>query len=577
MENREIAAVFSQIADILELKDENPFRVRSYRRVAQALENVGFDISRTIQEEPDKIRSIAGVGEATFQKIKELVETGTCQEHRHLLNEIPPSLLTLLDLQNLGPKRIALFWKQLQITSVEELEQAAKSKKLRTLPKMGEKSESKILKAIHDYRSREGRIRLDAGLEIAQSMVDYLQQQVAVERLAAAGSLRRRKETIGDIDILVSCEKPADVIQTFVEQPTVTQTLAQGETKASVATRKGLQVDLRVLEDESFGSALQYFTGSKEHNVVLRERAKRLGYKISEYGLFESKTGKKVAGKEEGDIYQLLGLDLIPAELRENRGEIESAEKHQLPDLIRLNDLRGDLHMHTFDSDGKNSVTEMAAAARAKGYEFIAITDHSKALAMTGGLDEQRLSKQIAEIRSLRASVSGIQILSGIEVDVLGDGRLDLEDEVLKEADVVIASVHSRFNLSRREMTSRICRALENPVVNILAHPTGRLILKREPYEVDMEELIRCSVRNRVCLEINAYPERLDLNDVHCRMARDMGALLSINSDAHSISMLNYMSYGVDTARRGWLQAGDVINTYPYQRLSRVLAKEEYR
>jgi DNA polymerase (family 10) len=577
MDNKEIAAVFGQIADILELKEENPFRIRSYRRVADTLSNLGFDISRTVLEDPETLRAVPGVGEATFKKIRELAETGKCEEHESLLMEVPSSLLTLLELQGLGPKKIAMFWKKLGITTLDQLEEAALSHKLRTLPGMGEKSETKTLKSIREYRSREGRIRLDRAVEISNSFIDYLKERAKLDRIAAAGSVRRRRETIGDIDILVSCDDPVDLIQSFLEHPSVKETLARGETKGSIVTRRGIQVDLRVVPDDSFGAALQYFTGSKQHNVALRERAKRFGYKVSEYGMFDLTSDKKVAGNEEKEIYSLLKLDFIPPELREDRGELSKAELHQLPDLIQLSDFCGDLHMHTTDSDGKNSIEEMAEAGRRAGYSFVAITDHSKALAMTGGLNEDELLVQMENVRSIQRKFTDIEILAGVEVDILADGSLDLDDDVLQQADIVIASIHSRFSMTRKEMTARICKALESPSVNVLAHPTGRLILRREPYEVDLAEVARCARANRVSLEINAYPARLDLNDSHARMVRDMGVLLSINSDAHSISMLDFLSYGVDTARRAWLEREDVINTYSSHRLKKVLKKETYR
>jgi len=486
MDNKEIAAMFVQIADILELKEENPFRIRSYRRVAETLTNLGFDIVRTVLEDPAKLRAIPGVGEATFNKILELAETGSCKEHEDLLSEVPASLLTLLELQNLGPKKIALFWKQLEITSLDELEQAAASHQLQSLPGMGAKSESKILKAIEDFRRREGRIRLDRGVEISESFISYLKEKTEPTRAAVAGSVRRRQETIGDIDILVSCDQPAEVIEAFSSHPSVKEILAKGDTKSSILTRQGIQVDLRVLPDTSFGAALQYFTGSKQHNVALREKAKRSGYKINEYGLFETASGATIAGEHEEDIYSHLDLEFIPPELREDRGEITQAELRQIPKMITLDDFRGDLHMHTTYSDGKNSIEEMAEAGRRAGYEFVAITDHSKALAMTGGLNEEELLDQIQEILTIRKSLKDIELMTGIEVDIMADGSLDLNSEALAEADVVIASVHSRFSLTRKEMTARICKALENPSVNILAHPTGRLILRREPYEVDM-------------------------------------------------------------------------------------------
>jgi DNA polymerase (family X) len=577
MENREIARVFQEIADILEIQDANPFRVRSYRRAAQVVESLAFDIEGALKSDPDRIRSLPGIGAGTFEKIQELVQTGSCREHEELQAQIPGSLLNLLDLQNLGPKKIALFWKELKIGDIEQLEDAARKHRLQSLPGMGEKSEEKILKAIQEYRSRQGRFRIDFVDETADKIIQYLKGAVEIDRISIAGSLRRRRETIGDLDLLVTCRNPEDAMEKFIQYPEVREVLARGETKASVVTRASLQIDLRVLEPESFGAALQYFTGSKEHNVALRERAKRMGLKINEYGLFEVETDKKVAGREEAEIYERLGLPPIPTELRENRGEIERAEAGELPSLLELNDLRGDLHMHTTASDGQNTVQEMAEAAARRGYQYISITDHSKSLAMTGGLDEKRLRQQIEEIEKIRKKDPGIEILKGIEVDILAAGELDLSDEVLSELDVVIASIHSRFNLGRKEMTARICHALENPHVNILAHPTGRLILKREPYQVDLEQVVAVAVENRVCLEVNAYPARLDLNDVHVRMARDMGALISVNSDSHHTEMLGYISYGVDTARRGWLEKEDVINTFPISRLRKILRKESYR
>lgn len=576
MENKDLAHIFTEIADLLEIQEGNPFRIRSFRRAAQIIENLSFNAVEAVQSDPEKLNAISGIGEGTIKKIQEVAETGDCQEHRKLREKMPAGLLNLLDVQNLGPKKIALFWKELHITSVDELEAAAQKHKLRELPGMGEKSESKIIKAIDDYRRSHGRFRLDDGTEISQSLVDYLNSKVDVNRIAAAGSVRRGKETIGDIDILVSCGAPETAIEAFVNHPDVTEVLASGGTKASIVLRRGLQADLRVLEDDAFGAALQYFTGSKEHNVVLRERAKRMGFKINEYGLFRVKDDKKVAGKEEKEIYRLLGLACVPPELRENRGEIEKAEKGELPALIQLDDIRGDLHMHTTASDGQETIEDMAAAGVKHGYAYIAITDHSKSLAMTGGLDEKRVLKQIEAIERIREKDPGIHIFTGIEVDILADGQLDLSDEVLSRLDVVIASVHSRFNMTSEEMTQRICRALGNPHVNILGHPTGRLLTKREPYPLDIEEVIRAAHENRVCIEINAYPARLDLKDIHCRLARDMGVLISINTDSHNHEMLRYIHYGIVTARRGWLEARDVINTFSLKKLRQVLKKEEY-
>ena len=577
MENKDLARIFSEIADILEIKEDNSFRIRSFRRTAQILENLSFNAAPAAEEDVEKLGAVSGIGAGTIAKIQEIAQTGQCREHEELKAQIPRSLLTLLELPNLGPKKIALFWKSLNITSVDELEAAAVEEKLRQLPGLGEKSEQNILQAIENFRRSQGRFRLDDGMEVSQALIDHLKSAVTVRRVAASGSVRRRCETIGDVDILLTCQSPSEAMDAFVHYPGLRQVLARGDTKASVILSRGLQADLRVLDDNSFGAALQYFTGSKTHNVALRERARRMGYKINEYGLFRLSSDTRVAGEEEAEIYRFLELSFIPPELREDGGEIEEAAAGSLPDLIDCNHIRGDLHMHTQASDGQDSIEVMAAAAAKAGYEYIAITDHSKALAMVGGLDEKRLMHHMKEIDRIRAQNPGIEILKGIEVDVLGDGELDLENKALSQLDVVIAAVHSRFNLSREEMTQRICRALKNPFVNILAHPTGRILKRREPYPMDIEKVIRTACEHRVCLEINAYPARLDLKDTHCRMARNMGALICINSDSHGREMLRYMRYGVFTARRGWLQPGDVINTYPLERLKKVLKKEEYR
>ncbi len=580
MENRDLALIFDEMANILEIQNGNPFRIRSFHRSAQIIENLSMNVARALEEGDEKLRKISGIGPGTIEKIREIVETGDCQEYLQLRNQVPPTLLTLLKLRHLGPKKISLFWKTLNITTIDELEAATQSRKLQILPGIGERSESKIFKSIQEYRLSQGRFRLDDGIALSQSLIDYLKDRVKVKRIAAAGSLRRRKETIGDIDILVTCQSPSHIIQVFVQHPDITEIVAQGSTKASIILRRGLRADLRVLDEGCFGSSLQYFTGSKAHNVALQGRAKRRGYKISEYGIFAvDKKGfeKKVAGENEEDIYRLLGLQFISPELRENQGEIEKAELGRLPQLIQDRDIQGDLHMHTTASDGRDSIEAMANVAIEADYRYIAITNHSKSLAMTGGLDDTRLLQHIAEIDAISAQKPGIHILKGIEVDILSGGQLDLGSDILSQLDVVIASIHSRFNLTRKEMTLRICRALENPLVNILAHPTGRLLTRREPYPLDLEQVIRTARENRVCLEINAYPARLDLGDTNCRLARDMGALLSINADSHSCQMLHFLRYGVFTARRGWLEANDVINTYPIDRLKRVLSKEEYR
>lgn len=577
MDNRQLSAVFEEMADILEIKGENPFRIRSFRRVAEIVAALDFSVAETIGTDPARLREIPGIGEGTIRKLEELAETGQCQEHQRLRSELPPSMLPLLNIKGLGPKRVKQFWTSLQVGNLEELEAAARGGKLRTLPGIGERTEAGILKAIEDYRRQTGRFRLDQALRLSADLVAYLQGRPDIDRVEAAGSTRRRKETVGDIDILIDSAAPRSAIDTALQFPGIRDVMAKGDTKASVLLGRGFQVDFRVLESGSFGAALQYFTGSKEHNVVIRERAKRLGYKVSEYGVFRTVDDVKLAGEVEDDVYRLVGLPPIPPELRENRGEIEAAEAGALPDLIHRKDIRGDLHMHTHASDGKDSIEAMAEAGLAAGYQYIAITDHSKALPMIGGLNEGRLAEQAAQIDAINRRLTGIRVLKGMEVDILADGSLDLNDEALGTLDVVVVSIHSRFNMTRDEMTARVCTALRHPRVNILAHPTGRLLGRREPYEIDLERVISVARDHRVALELNSYPDRLDLKDVHCRMVKDLGGLLSIDTDSHSAAMLGFMAYGIDTARRGWIEAEDVINTYELERLMRVLRKEQYR
>jgi DNA polymerase (family X) len=573
MENQELAGIFDEIADILEIQGGNPYRIRSFRRVSQVLSNLGFRAADSALKDPRKLLAVPGIGEGTLKKILEILETGQCQEHQELVSQMPASLVSLLNLPNIGPRKIAVFWRSLNIRTVEELETAAKEKRLRDLPGMGEKSEIKILKSIAEMRRSGGRVRLDAGLEIARNLAAYLESRIPMKQLAIAGSLRRRRDTIGDLDILVTTDDPTAAMDTFLSYPGAASVVVQGTTKSSIFLSRGLQTDLRVVEPSCFGAALQYFTGSKDHNIALRERAKRLGLKISEYGLFRAEDGSRIAGETEEELYGRLGLAFIPPELRENRGELEKAEANQLPRLIELGDIKGDLHIHTLSSDGRDSIETMIVAAKERGYQYIAITDHSKALPMIQGLDESKLLRQMEEIEEIAGRHPEITVLKGIEVDILENGSLDLDQEVLCMLDLVIVSVHRRFGMSGKEMTLRICRALEHPCVNLLAHPSGRLLFKRTPYEFDLSEVIRTARENRVALEISAYPARLDLNDVMARTVRDGGALLAINSDSHDRHMLRYMEYGVATARRGWIETRDVINALPVQKLLQFLKK----
>ncbi len=571
MENREFSRIFSQIADILEIQNENIFRIRSYRNAAQVLESVTFNIHKTAFENPNAIKELPGVGTAIFAKILEICQTGTCAEHQKLLAAVPLSLLEMAHLPSIGPKKVALFQKH-GITGLEELAEAARRHKLRDLPGIGEKTEQRILKAIEERRRAAGSFRLSDALETAERLTDYLTAAGCVQQISLAGSLRRWKETVADIDVLVAAEDAGPVMHSFVQFPAIDQVLAQGDTKSSILLSSGMQSDLRVLPAGSFGAALQYFTGSKEHNVALRERAKGLGYKVSEYGVFRSSDNSQVAGATEEEVYQLLGLEFIPPELRENSGEIEAAARGELPRLIEETDIRGDLHMHTRESDGKHTLEEMAAAAQRRGYQYIAITDHSRSVAIANGLDAARLLRQLEQIRDWEAKKSApVHIFAGAEVDILADGTLDFEDPVLEQLDIVVASVHSRMNMPVEEMTRRICRALENPNVTILAHPTGRLIQRRQPYAVDLDAVFETARRHSVALELNAYPARLDLNDVHCRKAQQLGIPVVISSDSHHVDMLGHIRYGVHTARRGWLRPEDVLNTRPLEDLKAYL------
>jgi DNA polymerase (family 10) len=530
MENREIAAVFEEISNLLKINQDIP-----------------------------------GIGADLAKKIVELVETGKCEYHQEQLKKVPHGLLELLQLQTVGPQKVRLFYKELKVQSVDDLEAAAKAGRLRSLPKMDVKSEENILKAIEVFRRAAGRFRLDTAQETADELAAYLKELKTVEEVTPAGSLRRGRETVGDLDLLVIGREHAGISDHFAKFPGITEVLAKGEDKVSVKLKNDLQVDVRLLDRNSYGAALQYFTGSKEHNVALRDRAKRRGWKLSEYGLFEGE--KIIASRTEEEIYAKLGLEWIPPELRESLGEIEAAEKGALPKLLELADIRGDLQMHTTASDGRTSVEEMAEGAKKLGYRYILITDHSKAVTVANGLDEKRAREHIARIHAARKKVKGIEIWAGSEVDILGDGRLDYDNELLRQLDIVLVSVHSRMTMPAEEMTARLLKALENPYVRILGHPTGRQLLKRDPYGLDIEKVMAAAQKFGVILEVNANPERLDLCDRHVRLARDRGMKIVISTDAHHPEHFEYMRYGVATARRGWMEKKSVINTFPPEKL----------
>ncbi len=581
MDNSFIARSFHDIADLLEIKGENHFRVRSYRNAAQVIEGLAEPIERTVRENEGQIESIPGIGKSIHEKVVEIVQTGTCGFKSELLRELPEGLLDILQLQGVGPKKAQLLYRSLGIASVDDLYQAVKAHKLLDLPGMGEKSEAKILKAIEDMKKREGRFRISRAISCANGYMEYLKESPGVIDLSVAGSLRRWRESIGDIDILVTGDEGSPemerVMECFTAYPDVTEILASGETKSSVVLRSGIQVDLRLLDRRSFGAALLYFTGSKAHNIALRERAKRMGLKVSEYGVFREGDNGRLAGESEEEVYRAIGLPWIPPELRENRGEIEAAIDGRLPTLVEVGDIRGDLHMHTRASDGGSTIEEMAETAMARGYEYIAITDHSKALTVAHGLDEKRLLEQMDEIdrvkRKFKAQGSKFTILKGMEVDIKADGSLDLDEEILGRLDVVVAAIHSKFTMEADEMTERILTAMASGVVNIIAHPTGRIIEGREPYPVDMRRLMEGAKRCRVVLELNSYPDRLDLNDVNLRLAKEMGVMVAISTDSHSARHLENIAFGVHTARRGWLEKDDIINTRPLKDLLRVLKR----
>ncbi len=568
VDNKAIANVFYETADLMEINGDDSFRIRSYRRAAEAIEGVPQQVSGLI-DEPKRLLEIPGIGKGMAANIQELCRSGKLGPHQELLAKYRPSMLELLKIQGLGPKTIALVWSAFQVSDVAGVEKLAREGKLRELPRLSEKSEQKILKAIEDYRRISGRFLLDEADRTAQKLTEHLRHIKGIEKITPAGSLRRGRETVGDLDILITgpcCgndEQRAGLIEEILRFPGIVEVLAKGDNKVSFKLRKGMQVDVRTLPPESYGAALQYFTGSKNHNVSLRQRALKMGFTLSEYGLFRLDDNQRVAGATEDEIYGKLKLDCIPPELRENCGEIEAAEKHELPHLISVPDLRGEAHMHTIETDGRCTIDEMAAAAKERGYQYIAITDHSKNLAFANGLDDKRAEQHIARIRTANEQTDGITIMAGIEVDILADGELDLSDSVLEQMDVVVASVHSAFNQESQQMTDRLLRALNNKHVSILGHPTGRLLLRRDAYPFDMDAILKTALKNKVAMELNAYPDRLDLNDVHLRMARERGVKIVINTDAHHTSHFEKIKYGILQARRAWLTPKDVLNTLP--------------
>jgi len=568
--NRVIAQRFALIADMLEVKGESIFRINAYRRAARAMEALTEDVAAVAER--GALTEIPGIGTATADKIEEFLKTGTMKAYEELAASLPPGLTTLMSVPEIGPKTALLLYEQLRITSVDELEAAAAAGRIRDLPRMGAKTEANILKGIAMLRRTGARRPLGVVLPVADALVARLRDVRGVKEISIAGSLRRMKETVGDIDVLVTSRKPDAVMDAFVGAPQVEQVLARGPTRSSVVLDVGLQADLRVVEPAAFGAALQYFTGSKEHNVALRERAIRAGLKLNEYGVWRTADGTRVAGRTEQEVYKAVGVPWIPPELREDQGEIDAALAGTLPTLIKLTDIRGDLHVHTRWSDGSETAEGMARAGRALGYEYICITDHSQSLKMAGGVTVPELRAHITEVRRL-GDRAGLVVLIGAECDILADGSLDYPDELLADLDVVIIAVHTRFKMTRDAMTRRIIKAMESEHADILGHPTGRLLGQRDPYEIDIEAIVDAAAKTGTALEINGAPERLDLKDTHAHLAKERGVKLVIGTDAHTGDHFQHMRFGVSVARRGWMEAKDVLNTLPVAKLLGALGR----
>jgi len=567
MKNKELAAIFDKWADILEFKGDNPYHIRAYRNAARIIEDLTEDIE--VLAEEGRLTSLPGIGERLRAKILEFLKTGKIEEFEELKTQVPDTIFTLLDIPGVGPKTVKLLYDELGIRSVEDLKRAIERGDLLKLPRFGRRKVDKIKRGIELLESAHGRILLGVAIFIVDRIVEQLKKHSAVERISVAGSTRRMKETVGDIDILAT-GKNLEIIEAFVNLPNVKEILWKGPKKATVIVEEGEQVDLRVIEPESFGSALQYFTGSKAHNIHLRTICLKKGYKLNEYGLF--KGDKKIAGRTEEEVYAALGMDTPPPELREDTGEIEAAQKHSLPNLVELSDIKGDLHVHSNWSDGASSIEELVKRAMELGYSYIAVTDHSKSLKVAKGLSEEDLERRNHEIDKLNRKLDGkFRILKGIEVDILADGSLDYPDEILKSLDFVVAAIHSRFT---QDNTKRILKAIENPYVNVIAHPTGRVIGSREPYPLDLDAVMRKAAETGTALEVNAYYNRLDLKDANCRLAKRYGVKLSLGTDSHHKDHMWMMKLGVGTARRGWVEKNDVINVLDFKGITEFVKKK---
>jgi DNA polymerase (family 10) len=567
--NPDIVHIFDEIADLLEIEDANPFRVRAYRNAARLVQGLSSDV-KTMVEAGEDLTELPGIGDDLTKKIIEIVTTGHCSFLEKLEKQTPPALTELLKVPGLGPKRVKALWHELDVETVDQLTRAAREGRIRSVPGFGEKTETRILEALQAQIAAVPRFPIAIAAPYAAALVHYLQNIPGVRRVVVAGSFRRGKDTVGDLDILATATADSPVMERFTAYEDVAEVLSQGTTRATVILRNKLQVDLRAVDESAYGAALHYFTGSKAHNIAIRRMGQDMGLKVNEYGLFRGK--ERIAGETEESVYAAVGLPYIEPELRENRGEIQAARAGHLPKLVAMDDLRGDLHAHSKASDGHYSVRDMAAAAKAAGLEYLAITEHSRHLTVAHGLDPVRLRRQLDEIDALNTELDGITLLKGIEVDILEDGSLDLPDGILGDLDLVVAAVHYRFDLPRGKQTARILKAMDSPHFTILAHPSGRLIGSREAMDVDMPRIIR-HARERGCfLEINAQPERLDLVDIHARMAKEEGVLLAVNSDAHSIHDFDNLHFGLQQARRGWLEKKDVLNTRTLKELRALLA-----
>jgi DNA polymerase (family 10) len=568
--NATIAAIFEEIADLLDIQGANPFRIRAYRNAARTIGGLASDV-KSIAGDEDKLKELPGIGEDLALKIREIVDTGRCEFLERLRRQVPPAVAELLKIPGLGPKRVRTLYQELEIQTLEQLLRAARDGRIRELPGFGAKTERRIVEAVQAQLGQARRFKLAVAAQYAEPLVAHLKQARDVREVVVAGSFRRMRETVGDLDILATARSSAAVMERFAGYEEVAEVLSRGDTRATVVLKCGLQVDLRVVAEESYGAALHYFTGSKAHNIAIRKLAQAKGLKVNEYGVFRG--NRRIAGDTEESVYRAVGLPYIAPELREDRGEIEAARAGRLPKLIELADLKGDLHAHSKASDGRDSIEDMAAAARARGLSYLAITEHSRRLTVARGLDPARLARQIDEIDALNKNLAGITLLKGIEVDILEDGSLDLPDAILERLDLVIAAVHSKFDLPRARQTQRILKAMDNPLVSMLAHPTGRLIDERAPYDVDMARVIRKAANVHCHLELNAHPERLDLLDTYCQMAKAEGVLVCVNSDAHSVHEFDNLRFGIGQARRGWLEPPDVLNTRPLKELRPLLRR----